>query len=87
MGSAGFALSKKEENPVLGFGDFPLSSFPPPPGGCDVLTLFQESAELAAGGFKRPLLLFGVCLLYTSPNDSGMEFAGLPSPKPAASNR
>jgi len=33
VGSSGFALSKKEGNPVLGFGDFPLSSFPPPLGG------------------------------------------------------
>src|SRR5260370_35539248 len=56
---AGFALSKKEGNPVLGFGDFPLSSFPPPPGGCHARTAFQESAKLAAGGFKRPLLLLG----------------------------
>jgi len=63
VGSAGFALSKKEGNPVLGFGDFPLSSFPPPAGGYEVLTLFQESAELAAGGFKRPLLLLGVVVI------------------------
>src|SRR5215469_12515125 len=59
----GLRFPRKREIPVLGFGDFPLLSFPPPLGGCQARTPLQEFAELAAGGFKRPLPLLGVVVI------------------------
>jgi hypothetical protein len=51
------------EIPFQGFGDFPHTSFPPLRGYYGALPLFQESAELPAGGFQRPLLLLRVVVV------------------------
>jgi hypothetical protein len=46
VGMWGFALSKKDEILALGCGNFPLSSFPQPPGGGQARTPSRNRRNL-----------------------------------------
>jgi hypothetical protein len=59
----GLRFPSMREIPFQGFEDFPHTSFPLLLGCCGALPLFQESAELPAGGFQRPLLLLRVVVV------------------------
>jgi hypothetical protein len=58
----GLRFPRKREIPFSDWG-FPLSSFPLLCAGCQARTGFQESAKLAAVGFRRPLLFLGVVVM------------------------
>ena len=59
----GLRFPRKREIPFLVLGIFLFRHFHRLLAGTRVLTLLQESAELAAGGFERPLLLLGVVVI------------------------